>query len=203
MITGIAALLELSPPVDDEIAEKIVDAAIDEFTEYGMRRVSVDNIARRAGVHRVTVYKRFKNKDEVMIAASVTWLARYFTVIGAAVLDQPTPQDRLVEAFALALHNLRSDPLANRLLYNDADAILPYLTTKGGPAIAAVRTVFAEYMRAEATLDSDRDIDEAAELIVRTGLSFMLTPQSIIANDSLDDIRALARRYLAPLFEPR
>lgn len=46
--------------------EQIVNAARDLFTTYGYKRVSMDEIARKAGVTKRTVYMYFKSKEELL-----------------------------------------------------------------------------------------------------------------------------------------
>ena len=39
-----------------------------EFERHGFRRVALDDVARRAGVSRTTIYRRFANRDELVAA---------------------------------------------------------------------------------------------------------------------------------------
>lgn len=197
--------LVTAPPGDvpepDSIPAKIIDAAIAEFTEYGIKRVGIDNIARRTGIHRVTVYRHFRGKDEIVAAAALTWVQRFLALISRAVVDLPTAAERFVEGFALSLCGLRAEPLVRRILDADPEYALPYLTTRGGVVVAALRVCFAAQLRS--FLDHERtdavDVDAVAEFAVRLGLSFLLTPDSHFELDDIDRIRAFARRYLAPL----
>ncbi|MEV6071366.1 TetR/AcrR family transcriptional regulator [Nocardia sp. NPDC052001] len=188
-------------PEPDSVAAKIVDAAIAEFTEYGIKRVGIDNIARRAGIHRVTIYRHFHGKDEIVTAAAITWSQRFFIRISQMVTDAPTVEERFVNGFALALHGLRAEPLVRRILGADPEFALPYLTTEGGQTLAAVRMFFAVQLRwfFGPEDDTEIDVDGAAELAARLGLSFLMTPDSHFELDDVDEIRRFARRYLAPL----
>jgi AcrR family transcriptional regulator len=181
----------------DATAEQIIDCALAEFTEFGFRRVSIADVAHRAGLHRATVHRRFATKDDLVVAASITWARRFFKKINAAVADLDTFEDRLVEGFTLSLKAMRTDPLVTRILVTDADTVLPFITTKGGPVLAAVTEFFAEQYRAAYT--DAPDIDVAAELAARIGLSLLVTPHSRAALDTDDDIRGFARRYLLAL----
>ena len=49
--------------------QKILDAAIDVFSRYGVRKATMGDIAEQAGISRPTLYARFANKDEIMAAA--------------------------------------------------------------------------------------------------------------------------------------
>ncbi|QIS20962.1 TetR/AcrR family transcriptional regulator [Nocardia terpenica] len=192
----LAALLATNPE-QDATGEQIIDAALAEFTEFGFRRVSIADVARRAGLHRATVHRRFPTKDDLVTAASIVWARRFFETVTAAVADLTTFEDRLVEGFTLSLKGLRADPLVTRILVTDADTVLPFLTTQGGPVLASVTEFFAEQYRL-ARPDAP-DIDVAAELAARIGLSLLLTPASRAPLDTDDDIRAFARRYLLAL----
>ena len=46
----------------------ILDAALEVFTDYGYRRASLEDIARRAEISRTGVYHHFSNKEEVFQA---------------------------------------------------------------------------------------------------------------------------------------
>ncbi|SOE11292.1 TetR family transcriptional regulator [Hoeflea halophila] len=49
--------------------QKILDAAIDVCSRYGVRKTTMGDIAAQAGISRPTLYARFSNKEEVMLAA--------------------------------------------------------------------------------------------------------------------------------------
>ena len=55
-------------PGADPTTEAILDAALVEFERHGFRRVALDDVARRAGVSRTTIYRRFANRDELVAA---------------------------------------------------------------------------------------------------------------------------------------
>ena len=45
--------------------EEVLDAALAQFEDLGIRRSTIEDIARRAGIDRVTVYRRVGSKDDV------------------------------------------------------------------------------------------------------------------------------------------
>lgn len=51
---------------------KILNAAIELFRQYGFKTVTMDDLARRAGISKKTLYQHFSNKNEVVNEA-VTW----------------------------------------------------------------------------------------------------------------------------------
>jgi len=48
---------------------RLIEAAIKTFSQYGVKKTSMADIADCAGVSRQTVYVNFKNKDEMLAAA--------------------------------------------------------------------------------------------------------------------------------------
>ena len=52
-------------PGTDSVTTAILDAAVIEFERHGFRRVALDDLARRAGISRMTIYRRFANRDDI------------------------------------------------------------------------------------------------------------------------------------------
>lgn len=55
-----------------EVLTKILTAATDLFRQYGFKAVTMDDIARRAGISKKTLYQHFANKSEI-VNESVVW----------------------------------------------------------------------------------------------------------------------------------
>jgi AcrR family transcriptional regulator len=51
---------------------KILSASAELFRQYGFKTITMDDIARRAGISKKTLYQHFSNKNEV-VNQSVTW----------------------------------------------------------------------------------------------------------------------------------
>ena len=185
-------------PVDDD---RILDAAVEELREYGLRRTSVENVARRAGLSRATVYRRFESKSVLVQATLVRESSRFFAEIVAEVDASSGATDRLVDGFVVGLRKVRTDALLTRLLVSDPDELVPYLTLRGASVIAAASEfLVAQYRDAGgAPLCGGRDPRLLAEMLVRLAISFTLTPDGVVALDDDEAVRAFARSYLVPL----
>ena len=55
-----------------EPLQKILSAAAELFSQYGFKTITMDDIARRAGISKKTLYQHFANKEEV-VTDSVVW----------------------------------------------------------------------------------------------------------------------------------
>ncbi|MCU0446480.1 MAG: TetR/AcrR family transcriptional regulator [Microscillaceae bacterium] len=51
----------------EEVSEKILQVAEDLFSKYGIRSVSMDDIARELGMSKKTIYQYFKDKNEMVV----------------------------------------------------------------------------------------------------------------------------------------
>ncbi|GAA1723470.1 TetR/AcrR family transcriptional regulator [Fodinicola feengrottensis] len=201
MVTSFEALLP--EPQVDEVSVRILDAALAEYLDHGLRRTSVDEVARRAGLGRATLYRRFASRDELVQAVLVRESRRFFAAINDAVESLPTIAERLVEGFVVGLRTAREQPLLGRLLQSEPEFLLPFLTIHGGPAIAIARQFMADQYRRspEYRANTEVDPDEFAEILVRLSMSLVLTPQTCLPLETDDDVRATARRYFLPLLK--
>lgn len=138
---------DLISAADEDIGElttRILDAALEEFGSYGLRRTNVDNVARRAGLARATVYRRFGSKKDLMNAVALREARRGMVAMVRAAEHRPTIEDRLVEGFVTGIALARANPLLTRLLSSEPELILPYLTTDSRYVLAFARDFLAE-----------------------------------------------------------
>ena len=74
--------------------EAILEAALQQIAITGVRRTSADDIARRAGVNRVTLYRRLGDREAILRAAYLQETARVLGLIEAAIGEVPAPGTR-------------------------------------------------------------------------------------------------------------
>jgi AcrR family transcriptional regulator len=185
--------------------ERILDAARAQLEAFGVRRLTVEDVARRAGVARITVYRKFGSRDGLVQAVVLREAEFFFAQLEAAIGGLPTAPERLTEGFWIALDYLRNHSLINRLLAIEPESVLPLVTLQGGPLLAAARASLANQIGREVAEGRlpPLDVDVMAELLTRLVLSFFLTPETILRLDAPDDAREFARRFLVPVLEGR
>ena len=198
-----ALALEPDLPADDDTADRILGAALTQAEDFGLRRFTMDDVARRTGVSRVTVYRYFPKKDQLLKAILMRELRRFLHKIDVAVRDQPGPEEKLVEGLVFTMTFLRGHRLLQRLLRTEPELILPNLTIEGGPAISAARELVARHTRDEIAAGRialpEADIDAIAELVVRIALSFLIAPASVLDLNDPEALRQFCRRWLSPI----
>ncbi|MGW4519777.1 TetR/AcrR family transcriptional regulator [Amycolatopsis sp. NPDC004378] len=187
----------------DETAERIMGAALTQAEDFGLRRFTVDDVARRVGLSRVTIYRYFPKKDQLLNALILREMKRFLTKVDAVVEAQATPEEKLIEGLSFSLVYLRGHRLLNRLLRTEPELILPHLTVQAGGLFAAARSRIAAHFHAEIAAGRlslpAEDIDGMAELLIRIVVSLVLTPETVLPVDDDTQRRRLAELYLTPV----
>lgn len=83
--------------LSDTARAKMLDAATEVVTDVGVGAFSVDEVARRSGVAKTTIYRHFPNAKELLVAA-----------LDQALVPPPVPDEGSLEADVRAyLHSVR------------------------------------------------------------------------------------------------
>jgi AcrR family transcriptional regulator len=61
------------PEYKEEAKERIIQAALQVFTEKGYHEATMEDVAQKVGVSRGAIYLYFKNKDEILYAIMEQW----------------------------------------------------------------------------------------------------------------------------------
>jgi AcrR family transcriptional regulator len=161
----------------------------------------MDDDAARAGVVRMTVYRRFGGRQRLMDALAVRECRRCLTQIAAA-LDPDKPIDeRATDLFVATLKVIREHPMLARLARVDPEALLRELNRDSSAVFRLVRDFLVAQIRsAQAAGDlPPGDPAPLAEIAVRLGASFVLIGDSAIVADDERETRETVRRLLAPV----
>lgn len=189
----------------DELSERILDAANELFCRIGMQRSTMDDVARRAGVSRITVYRRFATKEALVEHTIRREFRRYFDQFLVDIAPAKTADERVVLGFVSSLRTMRGNPLIASLFADDPTLLMPSLVGDQGRTLAAVRRFLAAQLRFEQRaghIPGDIDPDLVAEIMVRICTSFLVIPSHIIDIDDDEQLRAIARQFLVPMLRP-
>ncbi len=125
---------------DTEVA--LLDAALDEVLVHGIRRTTVSDIARRAGVSRQTLY-RYWPDAQALFAALVTR-----ETLAVLPKDEPRDLDGLVALLVATADAIRRMPLIERLRDTDPELFARYILERLGTSQRAMHGVLAARIRA-------------------------------------------------------
>lgn len=182
----------------------LLDAALEQFALTGVRRTSIDDIARRAGVNRVTVYRRLGAKSDIVGAAFFYEAGRVLTEIDSALgeIGQDV-DDYIVDFFAITLTALRGNRLLNQLLEVDRDETLHALTVGAGQVLElAAAYLGGQIWRIRDRSGGSTDPDQIAALsamLARLTQSLILTPDGPPSVQTPTEMRRFATSVLVPL----
>src|SRR4051794_32541665 len=112
-----------------DATQAILDAALVEFERHGLRRVALDDVARRAGVSRTTIYRRFANRDELVAAVIERENVVLFADIAAELAGARPPADYYVEAFAQSILMFRRHRVLDQLMRDEPALVLELART--------------------------------------------------------------------------
>ena len=192
-------------PVEDEVAGRLLDAAHEQFRRLGLRRSTMEDVARRAGVSRVTAYRRFATKDALVEHVVRREFRRYFDQFLEEIRQAETVADRVVLGFVSALGAIRSNPLIGGLMAVEPELVVPPLIGDGGRTLATVQAFLANQLRREQAagyVSPEVDVELVAEMMTRISASFLITPSHVVDLDDDEQVRAVAREFLVPMLNP-
>lgn len=198
-----AVLAQVDHP--DEITTRILRATLEQAELIGIRRTTMEDVARRSGVGRATLYRRFPTKGALIDAVVLAEVRRFFEGSALARSRGATFEDRLVYGTVFVVTFLREHALLKKLMRTEPETILPSLTVDAGAILDFATDHSAALLRTDlygtttTTPDQERQLRTVAELQTRLTLSFIVTPHTSINLATMDDTRAYVRDYLLPM----
>ncbi|CAN7219005.1 TetR/AcrR family transcriptional regulator [Mycolicibacterium frederiksbergense] len=181
-----------------DAGETILDAALVELERHGFRKVALDDVARRAGVSRTTIYRRFANRDELVGAVIERENVALFADIAKELKEAKPQANYYVEAFTLSIMTFRRHRVLNQMIVDDPALAQEMLHRHYGAAVermaAALLVIFpdgfAERIGAPA-------VNDLADTILRYAAMALLLP-SVQPLQTADDVRTFATRHFLP-----
>jgi len=142
----------------DEREGAYLDAARACILDVGWRRTTLTEVARRAGVSRMTIYRTWSDMPRLL----GDLMTREWGDVVAAITDGPSagsPADRLVTALVGGVRALRDNELFVRIVELDAELLLPYLLSRRGRSQQAILDLLADQLRQGQLIGQVRDGD--------------------------------------------
>jgi AcrR family transcriptional regulator len=177
---------------EDPAGERILDAALALAAASGLKNLTMDEVARRSGVGRMTVYRRFGSRGALVDALAVRECPRCLATIAAALDPSVGADERLASLLTTTLRVIREHPLLARLASFEPDALLRELTRDDSAVFRLVRQflidLIAEGQRTGELVAGDPAV--LAELALRLGASFVLIPETALPVDDPETVRA-------------
>lgn len=181
-----------------------LEATRDCILDVGLKRTTLTEVARRAGVSRMTIYRTWPDMES-LLADLMT--REWGTVLGGVLAtrgEEPTPRN-IADGLVAAIVALRDNPLLRRILDLDPEVLLPYLLDRPGRVQEAVLAALAPRIEEgqDAGLLRSGDPRTLTRVLLLTAHGFTLslhtmTDDSHSERDLLDTLADILAAGLTP-----
>jgi AcrR family transcriptional regulator len=181
--------------LDQSKKECILVAAARAFARFGLKKASVEEIAKEAGVAKGTIYLAAESKEDLFYQA-LHREVRAWTGELSKLVDPRRNADDLLREIALAgLQYMNDRPLVRDLLYGTHHLMMPEWVDRLDELRALGRANLLEILRLgvkQGRFRAELDVDEVAKILQDVALSTYLVPDR---GDQRDE--RIAKRLLA------
>lgn len=186
----------------------MLDAARDCVLAVGVRRTTLTDVARRAGVSRMTLYRRWPDV-RTLVGDLMTreWIALAVGAMPATEAGTPT-RARLVEGLVAGVTAFRAHPLFHKIIDVDPELLLPYVLDRRGASqdalLGLITGALAEGHADGSVRQLHPDLQARALLLVVQSFAMSLRTMTDPADPELTDaafleeLRTLLERTLTP-----
>src|SRR3954464_7586363 len=151
---------------NDDPQSGYLDAARACILDVGWRRTTLTEVARRAGVSRMTIYRAWPDMPAVLgDLMTREWgqvVARAGAEADASAGETASAADRIVAEVVATTRALRDNELFLRIVELDPELLLPYLLTRRGRSQEAIAELTAGRLREGQQDGSVRDGEPVA-----------------------------------------
>ncbi|MCL6670865.1 MULTISPECIES: TetR/AcrR family transcriptional regulator [Streptomyces] len=188
--------------------DAVLDAVRDCVLAVGVRRTTLADVARRAGVSRMTLYRRWPDL-RTLVGDLMTreW-------VGVATRAIPDPasgtgtRTRIVDGLVAGVEAFRAHPLFRKIVDVDPELLLPYVLDRRGASQEALLGLLSDALREGHADGSVRPghAERQARALLLTVQSFTLSLRTMTDEDDpeldsaafLGELRTLLERTLTP-----
>lgn len=167
-----------------EVPDAILAATRASVLAVGVRRTTLTDVARRAGVSRMTVYRLVPDVTTLILEVISREFAELLADAERGARRRRTARARLAASAAAVVRRLPQEPLFRRVLDVDPELLLPYLTDRVGTtqrvAVAHLRRMVTDGHADGSIRRGDPDVLAATVLLVATPF--------VVSNRLLDEL---------------
>jgi AcrR family transcriptional regulator len=175
---------------------QILDAAINCVKKLGIERVTLNDIAKEAGVARSTVYSYYSNKDDVVKFALLQSAYSFAEKVFVHLSQFATPTERIIEAVMFSLRSLPDEPCLALITDTTLAQMVNDHTLTSEPGFNINTEIFRFLIQDDSL--SEQVITERAEFTIRTMFS-LLAMKSPVKRSYHEQASFVARWLLPPL----
>jgi AcrR family transcriptional regulator len=184
------------------VTDRILEAADDCFTTYGISKTTMDDVARRAQVSRATVYRYFSDRESLMLESIRRRSRRTMAPARARLMRWGTFAERLEEGICIDVRRGRADPVI-QLLSAD-QRLATKILGDTGVAVELTHELWEPILleaREKGELRGDIDLRELSSWI--SHLETMFVTQFSDEPATQERVRSMLRQFVLPALVAR
>ncbi|MFD5521922.1 TetR/AcrR family transcriptional regulator [Streptomyces sp. NPDC127066] len=188
--------------------DPVLDAVRDCVLAVGVRRTTLTDVARRAGVSRMTLYRRWPDVRSLV----GDLMTREWIDVATRAMPEPHPDEvtrtRIVDGLVAGVEGFRAHPLFRKIIDVDPELLLPYVLDRRGASQEALLELLADALEQGHADGSVRfaPTRRQARAVLLVVQSFTLSLRTMTDEDDpeltstafLDELRTLLERTLTP-----
>ncbi|KAB1986032.1 TetR/AcrR family transcriptional regulator [Streptomyces triticiradicis] len=188
--------------------DPVLDAVRDCVLAVGVRRTTLTDVARRAGVSRMTLYRRWPDVRSLV----GDLMTREWIDVATRAMPEPQPDGHtrtlIVDGLVAGVEGFRAHPLFRKIIDVDPELLLPYVLDRRGASQEALLELLGDALEqghadGSVRIAPTRRQARAVLLVVQ---SFTLSLRTMTDEDDpeltgaafLDELRTLLERTLTP-----
>lgn len=183
-----------APKNAEQARRYLVEVARDCVERLGLDKAGLSDVAEAAGVTRQTVYRYFRDVDDLFHSAAALSSGGFHARMRAQVLQKASLPERVVECLVFCVREVPSDPHLHALAQSS-----DYFKVSAALKLGFVQEEIA-FFEGKTRVLTTRDRDELAELTLRLLHSFLSDPGEPRSEAAL---RTFLRGLLVPVIEAR
>lgn len=186
--------------------DRFLDAAREVILTVGWRRATLTDVARRAGVSRMTVYRAYPDMQNILADLMTReWVDEIDQVVNTVQADEGDWADVIARRLTLAVAALRGNELFRRIIDVDPEQLLPYLIDRRGRSQDVIIDTLATRIGAAQEAGTVRAGDPLllARSLMLAAHGFAISAHTMVDDrltqaDFDDELTTFVRGYLAP-----
>ncbi|MFD9590216.1 TetR/AcrR family transcriptional regulator [Streptomyces sp. NPDC059980] len=193
---------------DRSDSDPVLDAVRDCVLAVGVRRTTLTDVARRAGVSRMTLYRRWPDVRSLV----GDLMTREWIDVATGAMPEPRSDGQtralIVDGLVAGIEAFRAHPLFRKIIDVDPELLLPYVLDRRGASQEALLGLLADALKEGHADGSVRraPVDRQARALLLVVQSLTLSLRTMTDEDDpeltsaafLDELRTLLERTLTP-----
>jgi len=172
--------------------DRLLEVASRQFSEFGYRSVTLDEIAKEAGISKMTIYKHFATKEELFIETILSFMHKHAACIEEELKSKTGTIEKIDH---LMKYNLETSKNFSLSFYKDVMSMPNVTESVMAKKLEYIRRIYRGIVN-EGVLSGEireMDVDFATEMLIVTTQAY--GEKFINAINSLEDIRSSTEKF--------